>query len=64
MKAKFPKGYGKYLEYDFDNRITYDEDSVEGLDCRYPVDGQMCLSKITDFILSTGKYTFKFEFKI
>lgn len=27
MKAKFPKGYGKYLEYDFDNRITYDEDS-------------------------------------
>ena len=27
MKAKFPKGYGKYLEYDFDNRVTYDEDS-------------------------------------
>ena len=27
MKAEFPKGYGKYLEYDFDNRITYDEDS-------------------------------------
>ena len=27
MKAKFPKGYDKYLEYDFNNRITYDEDS-------------------------------------
>jgi len=27
MKAKFPKDYGKYLEYDFDNRITYDEES-------------------------------------
>ena len=27
MKAKPPKDYGKYLEYDFDNRITYDEDS-------------------------------------
>jgi len=27
MKVKYPDGYGKYLEYDFDNRITYDEDS-------------------------------------
>ena len=27
MKAEFPEGYGKYNEYDFDNRITYDEDS-------------------------------------
>ena len=27
MKAKFPEGYGKYNEYDFDNRISYDEDS-------------------------------------
>ena len=27
MKAKFPNNYGKYLEYDFDNRISYDEDS-------------------------------------
>ena len=27
MKAKHPKDYDKYLEYDFDNRITYDEDS-------------------------------------
>ena len=27
MKAKFPKEYDKYLEYDFNNRITYDEDT-------------------------------------
>ena len=27
MKAEFPEGYGKYNEYDFDNRITYDEDT-------------------------------------
>ena len=27
MKAKFPEGYGEYNEYDFDNRISYDEDS-------------------------------------
>ncbi len=27
MKNKFPEGYGKYNEYDFDNRISYDEDS-------------------------------------
>ena len=27
MKAEFPEGYDKYNEYDFDNRITYDEDS-------------------------------------
>ena len=27
MKAEFPEDYGKYNEYDFDNRITYDEDS-------------------------------------
>ena len=27
MKAEYPEGYGKYNEYDFDNRITYDEDS-------------------------------------
>ena len=27
MRAEFPKDYGKYLEYDFDNRITYDEDT-------------------------------------
>ena len=26
MKAKFPEGYGEYNEYDFDNRITYDDD--------------------------------------
>tara|TARA_R100000808_G_scaffold13945_1_gene33392 strand:- start:362 stop:628 length:267 start_codon:yes stop_codon:yes gene_type:complete len=25
MKAKFPEGYGKYNEYDFDNRISYDD---------------------------------------
>lgn len=25
MKVKFPNNYGKYLEYDFDNRISYDE---------------------------------------
>lgn len=25
MKAKFPEDYGKYNEYDFDNRISYDE---------------------------------------
>ncbi len=27
MKVKFPNNYGKYLGYDFDNRITYDEDT-------------------------------------
>ena len=27
MKAIFPEDYGKYNEYDFDNRISYDEDS-------------------------------------
>ncbi|MBC8395199.1 MAG: DUF2283 domain-containing protein [Bacteroidetes bacterium] len=27
MKAKFPEGYGEYNEYNFDNRISYDEDS-------------------------------------
>ena len=27
MKSKFPDNYGKYLEYDFDNRISYDEES-------------------------------------
>jgi len=27
LKAKFPEGYGEYNEYDFDNRISYDEDS-------------------------------------
>ena len=27
MKVKYPDGYGKYLEYDFDNRISYDEET-------------------------------------
>jgi len=27
MKAEFPEGYGEYNEYDFDNRITYDEEA-------------------------------------
>ena len=27
MKTKFPEDYGKYNEYDFDNRISYNEDS-------------------------------------
>jgi len=27
MKVKYPEDYGKYNEYDFDNRITYDEDA-------------------------------------
>ena len=27
MKAEFPEDYGKYNEYDFDNRITYDEET-------------------------------------
>jgi uncharacterized protein YuzE len=27
MKTEYPEDYGKYNEYDFDNRITYDEDS-------------------------------------
>jgi uncharacterized protein YuzE len=27
MKAEVPEGYGEYLEYDFNNRITYDEKS-------------------------------------
>lgn len=27
MKNKFPDGYGEYNEYDFDNRISYDEET-------------------------------------
>ena len=27
MNAKFPDGYGDYNEYDFNNRISYDEES-------------------------------------
>jgi uncharacterized protein YuzE len=27
MKAIFPEDYGKFNEYDFDNRISYDEES-------------------------------------
>ena len=27
MKNKFSDGYGKYNEYDFDNRISYDEET-------------------------------------
>ena len=27
MKAKFPEDYGKYNEYDFDNRISYDKEA-------------------------------------
>ena len=27
MKAEFPKDYGKYSEYDFDNRVSYDEET-------------------------------------
>jgi uncharacterized protein YuzE len=27
LKAEFPEGYGEYNEYDFDNRISYDEES-------------------------------------
>ena len=27
MKTDSPEDYGEYNEYDFDNRITYDEDS-------------------------------------
>ena len=27
MKAKYSKDYDKYLEYDFDNRVSYDEDT-------------------------------------
>ena len=27
MKAEYPEGYGEHKEYDFDNRITYDEDT-------------------------------------
>lgn len=41
MKAEFPDGYGKYNEYDFNNRITYDE----GCDAMYiyvaPPQGQL-----------------------
>jgi len=25
MKTNFPEDYGKYNEYDFDNRVSYDE---------------------------------------
>ena len=31
MKNKFSDGYGEYNEYDFDNRISYDEET----DCMY-----------------------------
>ena len=27
MKARFPEDYGKYNEYDFDNRISYDKEA-------------------------------------
>lgn len=27
MKVEYPEDYGKYNEYDFDNRITYDEEA-------------------------------------
>ena len=27
MKVELPDGYGKYLEYDFNNRISYDEET-------------------------------------
>jgi len=27
MKVEYPEDYGEYKEYDFDNRISYDEDS-------------------------------------
>ena len=27
IKAEFPEDYGKYNEYDFNNRITYDEET-------------------------------------
>ena len=27
MKAEFPEDYGKYNKYDFDNRISYDEEA-------------------------------------
>ena len=27
MKAEYPEDYGKYNEYDFDNRITYDKEA-------------------------------------
>lgn len=41
MKLEAPEGYGQYNEYDFDNRITYDE----GADSMYiyvaPPQGQV-----------------------
>ena len=41
MKAEFPEGYGEYDTYDFDNRISYDEEA----DCMYvyvaPPQGQV-----------------------
>jgi len=27
MKAEFPEDYGEYKEYDFDNRVTYNEET-------------------------------------
>ena len=27
MKAEFPEDYGKYNEYDFDNRVSYNEET-------------------------------------
>ena len=28
MKANFPEGYREYNEYDFDNRISYDQETA------------------------------------
>ena len=41
MKAEFPEGYGKYNEYDFDNRISYDEDSDSMYSYVAPPQGQV-----------------------
>ena len=30
MKAEFPEDYGEYKEYDFDNRVTYNEETDSG----------------------------------
>ena len=49
MKTKFPKDYGKYLEYDFNNRISYDEDSDSMYIYVAPPQGQVgCLPVYQD----------------
>ena len=41
MKVELPDGYGKYLEYDFNNRISYDEETASMYIYVAPPQGQV-----------------------